>query len=171
MPSRLGSLPRAPTSTQRSVPRPPVHWRRTGFKDPSEGASANGGHNDLRPPEEHHPAPDVAISAPQRALRHVFRVRRGSKQLPPGRQVASIVVVLGLNIPPEEHQPTVVTQARSSINIQPASSTPPQAHHPAPDVAISTALLRELLPHPPMPSLKVLPAERQERPSQLDRVL
>ena len=169
--NRLGSLPRAPTSTQRSVPRPPVHWRRTGFKDPSEGASVNSGHNDLRPPEEHHPAPDVAISAPQRALRHVFRVRRGSKQLPPGRQVASIVVVLGLNIPPEEHQPTVVTQARSSINTHPASSTPPQAHHPAPDVAISTALLRELLPHPPMPSLKVLPAERQERPSQLDRVL
>ncbi len=38
----------------------------------------------------------------------------------------------------------MVTQARSSINIQPASSTPPQAHHPAPDVAPPSKALRQL---------------------------
>ncbi len=38
----------------------------------------------------------------------------------------------------------MVTQARSSINTQPASSTPPQAHHPAPDVAPPSKALRQL---------------------------
>ena len=105
------------------------------------------------------PTASGAFREPQLASSTTFRVPQ------------SIVVVLGLKIPPKARQSTVVTQARSPTSAQPASSTPPKAHHPAPDVAISTALLRELLPHPPMPSLKVLPAERQERPSQLDRVL
>ena len=100
------------------APTPPVHRHRTRPKHPSEGASANGGHNDLRPPgglptqDSASVAIGPASSTPpkghQSTLNSKGTTASASAASTSARMAApasnSITIVPTLNIPPKGHQ-------------------------------------------------------------------